>query len=500
MNKSLVRASAVMLAISARLYGEEKATGQLAGDYGAKPMPARSAGLLNDWLRSQSDGFDPWDLGGQSRVRYEHREYFSANIKAGEVDFRRVGGDPDNSFLLYRQFLHLGYAPVSWLNFYVEGRESSSTGDDRDPNPDSDFIDLYQAYARIGDPKAFPISVQVGRQELLYGDERLVGSSDWTNVKRSFDAVKLRYERPEVWVDAFVSRVVMPYDNHFNVSNDYDWFSGIYASTTALAPKQETQLYLLSRNVGLKSPAAIGPPPAPQGASPRDIYTVGLRIKSLPGAFGGWDYGAELMGQFGHFKETATGAPAVLGKNLSQEAYAAYLGGGHTWTNTWATPRLGVEYNFSSGDDDPTDGRHGTFDNLFPTNHKSYGYMDFFSLQNIHNVRFMSSLKPLKKLTVTADYHLFWLADTHDSFYTINGARRGGLGTTPGPGYGINPGYSSFVGSEVDLVGTYAIKKYALLQAGYGHFFVGGYVKSSLAAIGGAVDADWVYGQLTFNF
>ncbi len=52
----------------------------------------------------------------------------------------------------------------------------------------------------------------------------------------------------------------------------------------------------------------------------------------------------------------------------------------------------------------------------------------------------------------------------------------------------------------MDLVGTYAIKKYALLQAGYGHFFAGGYVKSSLAAIGGAADADWLYGQLTFNF
>ncbi len=126
--------------------------------------------------------------------------------------------------------------------------------------------------------------------------------------------------------------------------------------------------------------------------------------------------------------------------------------------------------------------------------------MDFFSLQNIHNLRFMTSVKPRKELTVTADYHLFWLADTHDSFYTINGARRGGLAPTAGAGYGINPGYSSFAGSEVDLVGTYAIKKHALLQAGYGHFFVGGYVKSSLAAIGGAADADWLYGQLTFNF
>src|SRR5207244_5452175 len=87
-----------------------------------------------------------------------------------------------------------------------------------------------------------------------------------------------------------------------------------------------------------------------------------------------------------------------------------------------------------------------------------YGYMDFVSLQNIHEARASSSLRPMKQLTVTLDYHAFWLADTHDSFYTVAGARRGGLAPTPAGGYGINPNYSSYVGSEVDLIATYAIR------------------------------------------
>ncbi len=60
--------------------------------------------------------------------------------------------------------------------------------------------------------------------------------------------------------------------------------------------------------------------------------------------------------------------------------------------------------------------------------------------------------------------------------------------------------FSNYVGSEIDLVATYAFKRYASLQAGIGHFFVGDYVNSSLAGIGGAKDATFVYAQFTLNF
>jgi hypothetical protein len=127
--------------------------------------------------------------------------------------------------------------------------------------------------------------------------------------------------------------------------------------------------------------------------------------------------------------------------------------------------------------------------------------MDLVSLQNIHNVRLTTSIKPLPRLTLLAEGHAFWLADTHDSFYAVTGARRGGLAATDGKGYGINPDQNSYVGSEVDLIATYAISPIATLEAGYGRFFVGDYVQESLAAPAfGSTDANWVYLQLNVSF
>jgi hypothetical protein len=498
-------AGATVLVIINAVYADDNkpppATNNVTTVSTPAPQPAiatpTGTGLVNDWLRGESDFFRAWDLGGQFRAREEHKENFAAAGQPGAMDFRRIGGDPDNTYLLLRSKLHLGYSPLPWFGAYVEARNSSSTGDDRNPNPESDgALDLHQGYISLGNTVQFPLTAKIGRQELIYGDERLVGTSDWLNVPRVFDAAKLRFETKDIWVDAFVSRPVLTDDNNFNTSNDYEYFSGVYASTRTLVPRQETQLYFLARNTGLGSPTAnAGATPQAGGATPRDIYTIGLRVKSLPGQFGGWDYEAELAGQFGRYKET------VSGPSLDHEAFAAHVAGGYTWKNTFGTPRLGLEYNFASGDSDPTDGKHETFDNLFPTNHKSYGYMDFVSLQNIHNLRVSGTLKPTKQLTVTLDGHAFWLADTHDSFYTVTGARRGGLAATPGNGYGINPNYSSYVGSEVDLIATYAVRPYAILQGGYGHFFVGGYVSSSLASLpGGATDTDYLYAQFTFNF
>jgi hypothetical protein len=127
--------------------------------------------------------------------------------------------------------------------------------------------------------------------------------------------------------------------------------------------------------------------------------------------------------------------------------------------------------------------------------------MDFLSLQNMHDLRGIFQLKPHPRLSVAVEGHGFWLADTHDSFYTAAGTARGGTATTPGTGYGVNPGYNNFLGTELDVVAGYAITRFAQLEVGYGHFFVGDYIQSSLSApTHGAVDANWVYVQATVNF
>lgn len=442
-----------------------------------------TAGLLNNYLREQNSLFQPWDLGGQFRVRLEHKEYFAG---AGAVDFA-ARGNAENTYYLLREKFHIGYTPAPWISLFGEARDSSSHSDDRNPSPDTDAFDLYQGYLKIGDTKRFPLTLKVGRQELLYGDERLIGNGDFNNVPRSFDAAKLRYENRSFWIDAFVAQPVIPRDDKFNTSNEHDLFSGIYASTKTLLPKNETQLYFLARNTDVGSPTFVTQPLVGLPTA-RDIYTLGGRVKSAPGEFHGWDYEMEAAYQFGRFKNSTTGG------SLDQNAFATHMAGGYTFGDGYGTPRVGIEYNFASGDSDSSDGTHGTFDNLFPTNHKQYGFMDFISWQNIHDLRFTSSIKPLPKLTLTGDVHGFWLADTRDFFYTVSGApRRTG-------GYGIKSNAGDYVGTEIDLVATYAIKSYAALQGGYGHFFAGSYIRDSLSGSGGEKDADWLYAQMTFNF
>ena len=437
---------------------------------------ATAAGLVNTELQSLSPDFEPWDIGGQVRMRYEVEQGAGPTLSTSH-DFSAKYSDNAAHLLLGREFAHVAYNS-SWIGVFGEIRDSWETGHLAARGTTSDRADFGQTYIRLGNTNNFPVTLKAGRQELVYGDERLLGNSDWSNVPRMFDAAKLRYERPGLWVDAFVSRVVLVNDHAIDRPDWHDWFSGIYGSTTLLCPFQNTEFYVLGRDSNKGA-----------SVSPRDIATVGSRWKSIPGKLGGWDYEVEAMGQFGSINSGGAAA-----HRLHEMAYAIHLDGGYTFKEAWAKPRLDVEYNFSPGDGNSKDNTSNTIDPLFPTNHKFYGLVDVMSWRNAHNIRLGSSIKPIDKLTISADYQLFWLADTHDFFYPQSGAGRSGNG------YGINPNYTPYIGSEFDIQASYAFKSWAAFKTGYGHFFAGSYIRQSLAATGGAKDADWVYAMTTFTF
>ncbi len=455
------------------------------------PPPAgavSSAGLINDWLRKKwPEQAAAWDFGGQVRAQYDSK-YRAGSYPDGNpnLDFIRDGVDNENAFLLMREKIHLGYNQ-KWFNIFLEARDSSTSGDDRDPNPFADSLDLHQAYIQIGSPKQFPLVLKVGRQQMQYGDERFISVSDFNNLERTFDAVKLRYITDNFWVDGFVSHYVLPNNGEINLDNWNDCFSGIYASTRTIVPKQETQLYFLSHNVNGNSPSIVNT--SGTGTTPRDVYTLGARIRSLPGGFGGWDYGTEFAGQLGSDNRT--------GRRLQQQSEMIDIVGGYTWENAAWKPRVGVDFTYGSGDHNPKDNTHQTFDLLFGSTHKFYGIMDVTGLRNTLSPSVNLVFHPLQKLSVKMDYFWFWLADTHDLSYSENGPGR------TLHGYGIHPEYNSYFGSEVDIVANYTVTSFLSFQAGYSHFFVGDYVRQSLAPIpanGGAVGADYYYLMATLNF
>jgi hypothetical protein len=409
------------------------------------------------------------------------------------VDFRANTPESENDFLLLRTRVHAGYSPTDWLTVFGEGQNSSSTGDKRNPNPQSDGpFDLHQGYVQLGGIENMPLSLKVGRQELSYGDERLIGAFDWDNVGRSFDAAKLRYEHKDFWIDAFTGRVVIPNDNEFDQPNWHDWFSGVYGSTRSLVPKTELQLYFLADNANGESPMVVTT--YGRGNSPHDIYTVGSRLQTLPGQLSGWDFNGEFAGQFGDF-QYAPGTPGVVnGERLNHLAYATHVEGGYTLVKTDFKPRFALGFDYASGDGDPTDKEHNTFVNLYPTNHKFYGAMDFLSWQNLIDPYLKASIAPAKGLSIALTYNAFWLASTSDFLYQVNQVPR-----TTG-GYGIHPQNGSFVGQEIDLIATYQPTRFLQAQAGFGHFFTGDYVNQTFQNLGGSHDANWVYVQAQVNF
>ena len=90
------------------------------------PPPAKSAGLINDWLRQQSPSFTNWDIGGQIRARFEDREHYGILGTPGSVDFLAGPANTYNSFLMLREKVHAGYRPFDWLSLYGEARDSTT--------------------------------------------------------------------------------------------------------------------------------------------------------------------------------------------------------------------------------------------------------------------------------------------------------------------------------------------------------------------------------------
>jgi hypothetical protein len=435
-----------------------------------------STGIINDWLRKESPAASAWDIGVQFRMRSEAKD-------DGSFPNRDFGQNLDhsNDYFLFRTKVHLGWTPSKWITAYVEGRDAHDVSDSR-PVPENDRFDLHQAYVRLGDPEKFPLSLKAGRQELIYGDQHYIGNGDWSNAGRSFDSVKLRFQNSGFWLDAFVGRPVLPQDGRFNNANNYDWFSGLYGSTRRIASWQDTEVFILARNTGSRSIAA-------GGCGPRDIYTVGTRMKSLPGKLRNWDYSFEAAGQFGSILQN--------GKRLEHRGYALNIAGGHKWKNVFGTPRLGFGYDFGSGDSNPTDDRNETFEMLFGTNHRFYGNMDLMGLRNMHIPKIEGSLKPVKNVTVSAEWLGFWLADTSDFLFPESGAGRNQNG------YGRHPGYGSHAGQEFDLLVDWRPVAWGQLRMGYGRFFIGDYVRRSISSVpanGGAVDANWLYMQASMDF
>lgn len=144
-----------------------------------------------------------------------------------------------------------------------------------------DNFDLRQSYLQLG-PQW--VNAELGRQELAYGDERLIGTNPWNNFGRTFDAAKLHYEQGKFSIDVFASTVVYIIRDSFDYSDLFNGaethrdqvFSAIYGSTTAVDPLT-IDLYALLIVQGITYPGTS----LSLSGTRTDFVTLGTRLKLI---------------------------------------------------------------------------------------------------------------------------------------------------------------------------------------------------------------------------
>jgi hypothetical protein len=331
-----------------------------------------------------------------------------------------------DSYLLTRFRLGLLVKPATRFKVYAELQDADAFLKNQPLAPPyQETWDLRRAYVEIGDIQEGHFGLRVGRQDLNFGDGRLVGTSYWRNASRGFDAVQAVTNWAWFSTTAFAASQVVVGDNGLSHHQPGNNLYGLDGKLSKLIPKATLEPFIFWRlTPGVKTE---------EGAPGRlDEKTVGLR--SAGTIFNGWDYDVEGARQFG-----SLGADRV-------RAWAWMGIAGYTFTNLRFKARLFGEYDFASGDGNSKDHVRGTFDQLFPNVHDHLGLADQFAWQNLKAVRAGARIWLRRNWIVAPIWNNYWLANATDGYYNSSGAivardPRGLSGSHIGEEYDIQTSY-----------------------------------------------------------
>lgn len=391
------------------------------------PFRKRLQRPLPDWVSIEPE----------IRFRYEGRRGNGFEIE-----------DAENA-LLTRYLLGIRLTPHKHFEFYVQGMDARMLGPRREVQTDRyrNIGEVREAWVRIGDAEG-PVSLQAGRILHRYGFQRLLAPANWSNSRRAFDAVKLSLGRPGERVDIFTGSEVEEFMSRPDWSDYGNGIHGIYGDFANWLPGTRIEPYFLFRTrrevtgeLGTRDDA--------------ETLTAGARISGRLQS--GWDFDVEMARQTGNFG----------GDEL--DAWASNWLLGYTFANASWTPRIYGFYLFASGDEDPLDGRAGTFDQHPAANHVNRGIADLIGWRNLKNPSIGLDIVPSTRWKIKFEQHFFWLASANDAYYTFSGDPR--APRVPGGAE------STHIGDQIDVVASCILNRYTTIGAGVGHIWRGGFLK-----------------------
>jgi len=387
-------------------------------------------------------------LTGQLRTRTEYRDGQGAPLPAGSAPA---------FFTSQRTRLGLNYAGYR-LKFGLTVQDVRVWGQDvstinRTTTQDNNGFMLYEAWAEIAltdtNYRKGLLSFKVGRQEIIFDDQRLIGNLDWLQQGRRHDAGIFKYATPEWNLQAGVA---FNQNKENNSGTNYsETPPGNYpANTNGSAMYKSFEFGYANRKLNHGNLSFL-------------IFADQFNKYNLDSAkLKVWDNGSwtrlttgfYLNNRFNHWVLTAA-AYYQTGKTPAGQKLSAGLLSANLIYD------FSTRFSAGPGTDFTTGGTSGTtsnaFDPLYGTPHKFWGLMDYFYASSGFGSRGLidyylkSRYNFSSRFVATADLHQFFSASA----------------ITNVAGEYLNRNF----GTEADLVLDYYLTPVIGFETGYSHFF-----------------------------
>ena len=317
------------------------------------------------------------------------------------------------------------------------------------------------------------LSLKLGRQELVYDDERIFGSSNWDQQGRSHDVALLRYDGMlRIDIGAAFNQDHKHLSGTYYGLHNYKMMQFVWLNTDIV---DDLNLSLLFLNNGYQYDGELFDDNS--DTKKKDVFnqTLGGRLVYAPGGF-----------------NVHASAYYTMGKDMEDRDLSAYyvgLGADYDLNREWT---FGMGWELLSGTDqkdmieNPDGYKNRSFNPFYGTSHKFNGFMDYFNA----NGNWANSVG-LNDLFASVQFarRNFEVNLTGHAFLTAADVVKDG---------NVNEKMESYLGTEIDLTMSYKLSKTSNVVLGYSQM-IGSETLQTLK--GGDKDAcnNWAYLMFTFK-
>ncbi len=398
-------------------------------------------------------------FGGEIREQYQYYE----NQNFGDVPSTFT--DADAKQIWQRVMVHTNIELGNRVRIFAQLGSTFRFGN---PNPltpeiDENQLSLHQAFIDYNFHKKW--TARLGRQEISYGNNRLITFREGPNTRLTFDAAILKYHSKKRKWDIFALTPVISRKGIFDDQSFEDAVVGIYATEYVIPHKLLLDSYTIFFNSDRrKYNYAVGH---------ESRETTGLRIYSENPIFNYEIEASYQDGKFNNQKISAFGINTDFNYKLVTKNNLI----------------LGVSTNYVSGDKNQNDNQLNTYNTIFSK--PPFGLVAPIGLSNIISINPYFKINPTPKIYVYASFNLLWRQSNQDGIYSP------GTGAETRPNTAMHfPSTKQNLGTLLVLESSYSLNKHLTIGLDASYFFAGNYIKET----GKGKDIVYVSSKIGYKF